>query len=298
MSAPTRSSRPLQGALLLAISALLFAFTGVGIREISASVNNESVVFFRNLVGVLFFLPLLLVRGVRPLRTTRLKSHLWRTTYGLAAMYCFFYAIAHLPLADAMLFTYSAPVFTPLIAHFWLKEPLTRRMLISSLIGLCGVALVAKPSAALFEGEALVGLAASLLAAFAFVSIREMSDSEPATRIVFYFSLFSALFSAIPLSWSWQPLDANQLGWLLGIGLLATASQVIMSRAYGLAPPGLIGPVAYLAIVFAGLIAWLLWGETPDNLSLLGAAFIFAASLLPISRKRQAASNSKNRSIS
>ncbi|HEY1028356.1 MAG TPA: DMT family transporter [Pseudomonas sp.] len=285
MSTPGRSVKPLQGALLLAISALLFAFTGVGIREISANVNNESVVFFRNLVGVLFFLPLLLVRGVRPLRTTRLKSHLWRTTYGLAAMYCFFYAIAHLPLADAMLFTYSAPIFTPLIAHFWLKEPLTRRMLVTSLIGLCGVALVAKPSAALFDGAALIGLASSLLAAFAFVSIREMSDSEPATRIVFYFSLFSALFSAIPLTWSWQPLDATQLGWLLGIGLLATASQIIMSRAYGLAPPGLIGPIAYLAIVFAGIIAWLLWGETPDRLSLLGAALIFAASLLSVARR-------------
>lgn len=288
MSAPTRSVKPLQGAILLAISALLFALTGVGVREISASVNNESVVFFRNLVGVLFFLPLLLVRGVHPLRTTRLKSHLWRTTYGLASMYCFFYTIAHLPLADAMLFTYSAPVFTPLIAHFWLKEPLTRRMLITSLIGLCGVILVAKPSAALFEGAALVGLAASLLAAFAFVSIREMSDSEPATRIVFYFSLFSALLSAIPLTWSWQPLDSGQLTWLLGIGLLATASQVIMSRAYGLAPPGLIGPVAYLSIVFAGLIAWLLWSETPDTLSLLGAALIFSASLLSIGRERQA----------
>jgi len=286
MEPASRSVKPLQGALLLALSALLFAFTGVGIREISVSVNNESVVFFRNLVGVLFFLPLLLVRGVRPLRTTRLKSHLWRTTYGLAAMYCFFYAIAHLPLADAMLFTYSAQVFTPLIAHFWLKEPLTRRMLISSLIGLCGVLLVAKPSSALFEGPALIGLAASLMAAFAFVSIREMSDTEPATRIVFYFSLFSALFSAIPLAWSWQPLDGTQLSWLLVIGLLATASQVIMSRAYGLAPPGIIGPVAYLAIVFAGIIAWLLWSETPDRLSLLGATLIFAASLLSVARRR------------
>ncbi|MFI8580985.1 DMT family transporter [Ectopseudomonas khazarica] len=285
MSPASRSVKPLQGALLLALSALLFAFTGVGIREISVSVNNESVVFFRNLVGVLFFLPLVLVRGVAPMRTTRLKSHLWRTTYGLAAMYCFFYAIAHLPLADAMLFTYSAPVFTPLIAHLWLKEPLTRRMLVSSLVGLCGVLLVAKPSAALFEGAALIGLAASLLAAFAFVSIREMSDSEPATRIVFYFSLFSALFSAIPLTWSWQPLDATQLGWLVGIGLLATASQIIMSRAYGLAPPGLIGPFAYLAIVFGGIIAWLLWDETPDTLSLLGAALIFAASLLSVTRR-------------
>lgn len=291
MHAPSRSVKPLQGALLLALSALLFALMGAGIREISGSVNNESVVFFRNLVGVLFFLPLILLRGVRPLRTRRLQSHLWRTTYGLAAMYCFFYAIAHLPLADAMLFTYSAPIFTPLIAHFWLKEPLTRRMLVTSLVGLCGVLLVAKPSSALLDAQALVGLAASLLAAFAFVSIREMSDTEPASRIVFYFALFSALISAIPLSWSWQPLDSRQLGWLLGIGLLATASQLIMSRAYGLAPPGVIGPIAYLAIVFAGLIAWLLWGEMPDGLSLLGAALIFAASLLSISRKPQAASH-------
>src|SRR5690606_39254958 len=66
MEPASRSVNPLQGALLLALSALLFAFTGVGIREISVSVNNESVVFFRNLVGVLFFLPLLLVRRVRP----------------------------------------------------------------------------------------------------------------------------------------------------------------------------------------------------------------------------------------
>lgn len=291
MGAPIRSVKPLQGALLLALSALLFALTGVGVREISVSVNNESVVFFRNLVGVLFFLPLLLLRDRTRLRTRRLKSHLLRTTYGLAAMYCFFYAVAHLPLTDAMLFTYSAPIFTPLIAHFWLKEPLTRRMLLTSLLGLGGVLLVAKPSSALLDAQALVGLAASLLAAFAFVSVREMSDSEPASRIVFYFALFGTLLSAIPLTWSWQPLDSDQLGWLLGIGLLATVSQIIMSRAYSLAPPGIIGPIAYLAIIFAGLIAWVLWGETPDRLSVVGACVIFSAGLLSIPRRSPTATN-------
>lgn len=281
----TRSVKPLHGAALLALSALLFSFMGGAIREVSASVNNESVVFFRNLVGVLFFLPLILLRGVQPLKTVRLKSHLWRTTYGLAAMYCFFYAIAHLPLADAMLFTYSAPVFTPIIAWWWLKEPLTKRMLLTSGIGLVGVLLVAKPSAALLDSHTLIGLTASILAAFAFVSIREMSDTEPAFRIVFYFSLFCALISAIPLTWAWQPLSQHDLGLLLVIGLLATASQIIMSRAYALAPPGLIGPFAYLAIVFAGVIAWWRWGETPDLTSWFGAALIFSASLLSITRR-------------
>ncbi|VXC28721.1 conserved membrane hypothetical protein [Pseudomonas sp. 8AS] len=285
MNPPSRSSKPAQGALLLALSALLFSLMGVGIREVSLSVNNESVVFFRNLVGVLFFLPLVLLKGAQPLKTTRLKSHLWRTTYGLAAMYCFFYAIAHLPLADAMLFTYSAPVFTPVLAWWWLKEPLTRRMLLTTAIGLIGVLLVAKPSQALLDSQALVGLAASILAAFAFVSIREMSNTEPAFRIVFYFALFSTLISAIPLTWAWQALDSHDLGLLLVIGLLATVSQIVMSKAYALAPPGIIGPIAYLAIVFAGLIAWLRWGEMPDLTSLLGAALIFAASLLSIPRR-------------
>lgn len=285
MNPSSRSSKPAQGALLLALSALLFSLMGVGIREVSLSVNNESVVFFRNLVGVLFFLPLVLLKGTQPLKTGRLKSHLWRTTYGLAAMYCFFYAIAHLPLADAMLFTYSAPVFTPVIAWWWLKEPLTRRMLLTTGIGLLGVLLVAKPSQALLDSQALVGLAASILAAFAFVSIREMSNTEPAFRIVFYFALFSTLISAMPLTWAWQPLDSHDLGLLLVIGLLATVSQIVMSKAYALAPPGVIGPIAYLAIVFAGLIAWLRWGEMPDLTSLLGAALIFAASLLSIPRR-------------
>ncbi|WP_263141981.1 DMT family transporter [Pseudomonas sp. RIT-PI-AD] len=283
---PSRSVKPIQGALLLTLSTLLFSFMGVGIRELAGNVNNESVVFFRNLIGVVFFLPLVLLKGPGPLKTLRLKSHMWRTTYGLAAMYCFFYAIAHLPLADAMLFTYSAPVFTPLIAFWWLKEPLTRRMLLTSGIGLIGVFLVAKPSEALFDTQSLVGIAASLLAAFAFVSIREMSDTEPAFRIVFYFALFSTLISAVPLTWSWQPISGHELGLLLVVGLLATVSQIVMSKAYAMAPPGIIGPFAYLAIVFSGIIAWLRWGETPDLGSLLGALLIFASGLLSISRRK------------
>jgi drug/metabolite transporter (DMT)-like permease len=281
-----RSVRPVYGAALLALSALLFSLMGVGIREASISINNESVVFFRNFVGVLFFLPLLAFKGFGPLKTQRLTDHLWRTTYGLGAMYCFFYAIAHLPLTDAMLFTYSAPVFTPLIAHWLLKEPLTKRMLTTTLIGLIGVLLVAKPSSAVLGIQALLGIATSLLAALAFVSIRQMSDTEPAFRIVFYFSLFSAIISVLPLSWSWQPLSSHDLWLLLVIGLLATTSQIVMSKAYSLAPPGQIGPVAYLAIVFAGAIAWLRWGETPDLSSLIGAGLIFSASLLAIQRER------------
>ena len=284
---PARRHQPARGAALLALSALFFALMGVCIREATLShVNNATVVFFRNAVGVLFFLPLALTRGLTPLRTSRPWGHLKRTFCGLAAMYCYFYALAHLPLTDAMLFSYSSPVFIPLIARWWLKEPLTRRMLLATAIGFAGVLLVAKPSGALVSGISLIGILASVMAACAFVSIREMSDSEPAFRIVFYFALFSALVSAIPLLWTWQPLARRELLILLLAGLMASFGQLSMSQAYASAPPGLIGPVAYLAIVFGGLIAWLRWGETPGSASLFGAGLIFAASLIPLLGRR------------
>lgn len=281
-----RTVQPLPGAILLALSALLFSLMGVFVREASSSVNNETIVFFRNLVGVLFFLPLVFVRGIQPLKTRRAGAHLLRAGFGLGAMYCFFYAIAHLPLADAMVFTYAAPVFTPVLGYLWLKEPLTRRMLLLSLLGFAGVLLVAKPSGAIFSSLSLVGIAASLLAACAFISIREMSGSEPSFRIVFYYALFSTLISAAPLGWAWQPLDSGQLMLLLTAGLMASVAQLMMSKAYTLAPPGLIGPVAYSAIIFSGIIAWVLWNETPGASSWTGAALIFAASFLSVVQKK------------
>lgn len=283
---PDRLHKPARGAALLALSALFFALMGVFIREATlASVNNEMVVFFRNAVGVLFFLPLALARGLAPLHTRRPWVHLKRTFCGLGAMYCYFYALAHLPLTDAMLFSYAAPVFTPLIAWWWLKEPLTRRMLLTTAIGFCGVLLVAKPSGALVSTISLIGILASLMAACAFVSIREMSNTEPAFRIVFYFALFSTLVSAVPLLWAWQSLERSELLLLLVAGLMASFGQLSMSHAYACAPPGLIGPVAYLAIVFGGIIAWLRWDEVPSGASILGAGLIFAASLIPLLRR-------------
>lgn len=278
-----RQDNPRQGAMLLALSALLFAVMGVLIREVSVGVNNETVVFFRNLVGVFFFMPMMLIKGFAPFRTQRLGGHFLRTFYGLGAMYCFFYAIAHLPLADAMVFTYAAPVFTPLLAWWWLRESLTPRIIGMVLIGFVGVLMVAKPTGTLFEPKAFAGVAASLLAAAAFVSIRAMSNSEPASRIVFYFATFSTLLSAIPMLWARQALTSQQMLLLLAIGLVATTSQLVMSKAYALAPPGKIGPLSYLAIVFSGAFAWYLWGELPDWSSWVGAGLIFAASLLSIS---------------
>lgn len=274
----------LRGAALLALSALLFATMGVFIRLASHTVSNEIVVFARNLAGLALLLPVMLTQGGGGLRTTVFPRHLWRALTGLTAMYGFFYAIANLPLSSAMIFTYSSPVFIPLVAWIFLKEPMTRRAWLAALVGFVGVALVCKPDQGLVNHFALIGLGSSILAATAFVTVRALGATEPATRVVFYFALISTVVSTVPLLWAGRAITPKEFGLLAAVGILATLSQLCLTRAYALAPANRIGPVTYLAIVVAGIYAWALWGEVPDGYAIAGTVLILMASLVSLRR--------------
>jgi drug/metabolite transporter (DMT)-like permease len=224
----------------------------------------------------------MLIKGSNYIKTDKLWMHSWRAIIGLTAMYGFFYAIAHLKLSNAMVFTYSSPIFIPLVAWLFLKERMTSTMWLAAFIGLIGVVLVAKPSEGFFNLLSLIGITSIFFAAMAFVTVRALTTTEPVTRIVFYFCLIGSALSGIPMFWHWRPYTIHELLLLAGAGLLATLSQLCLSKAYSYAPAGKIGPANYLAIIFAGIFAALLWQEYPDMISIVGMALILVALVLCI----------------
>ncbi|MGY5392655.1 DMT family transporter [Acinetobacter sp. NigerLNRRAM0016] len=265
--------------LCLMTSALLFSIMGVCIRFASETVDNPTVVFFRNAVGLFIFIPMLLKHGFSFIKTDKLWMHTWRSIVGLAAMYGFFYAIAHLKLSNAMVFSYSSPIFIPLIAYFFLKERISKGMIIAAVVGLIGVLLVAKPDQGVFNAISFIGLGACFLSAMAFVTVRALTNTEPPERIVFYFCIFGTLISSIPMYWHWRVFTIKELALLITAGLLANISQLFMSYAYSLAPAGQIGPMNYIAIIFAGIWGFVFWHEIPDLYSILGISIILMAIL-------------------
>ncbi|WP_032881606.1 DMT family transporter [Acinetobacter sp. WC-323] len=264
----------------LTISALLFSVMGICIRYASHTVDNYTIVFFRNVVGLILFLPFIFKQGIGFVKTEKLWMHTWRSIVGLAAMYGFFYAIAHLKLSNAMVFTYSSPIFIPLIAWLFLKEKVTTAMLCAAGLGFIGVFCVAKPDQGLLNWISIVGISSSLLASMAFVTVRALTQTEPPERIVFYFCLIGSLLSVIPMFWVWRPYHLHELFFLIAAGVLANVSQIFMSHAYRLAPAGQIAPVNYIAIIFAGIWGFLLWNEVPDLYSVMGFGIILLAILL------------------
>jgi drug/metabolite transporter (DMT)-like permease len=271
-----------RGALLMLASGLLFATMGALIKSVSVTLPNEMVVFFRCLMGLLVLTPWLVHRGPRYFATRKLGVHLVRALTGLAAMYCFYYALGRLPLAEAVLLNYSAPLFIPLAALLWVGEGFSRQLWWPIAIGFVGIALILKPGLELFTPVALIGLAAGILSALAMAGIRRLTSTEPTVRIVFYFSLTATLVSAVPLAWAWQTPAPELWLKLIAVGALATSAQILMTRAYARAPAAQVGPFSYGIVVFAGLFGWALWGELPDLLSLAGVLLVIVAGILTI----------------
>lgn len=280
------ADNPVRGAVLVSSAALMFASMGGLIRLSSAHLPNEQVVFFRNLFGLLVLLPVVWQRGERiDLKTACPGLHLVRSLFGLAAMYCFFYALSVLPLANAVLLNFTAPLFIPFVALLWLGERVSPRVWAAILIGFSGVLFILKPSVGLYVRGALVGLASGAFAAVAMVSLRKLSATEPALRVVVYYGVICTLLSLLPAVRAWQPVDLHLLAILAGAGVFATLGQYLLSRGYGCAPAAQIGPFTYTSVVFAAVYGWLFWQEIPGWSTAGGTLLVVIAGVLAIRRR-------------
>ncbi len=280
MSNLSKTDPLLMSALLIIASEAMFASMAATIKVVSLELPNEVIVFCRNITVTLLLLPWVWRHGFTSLGTDKFHLHLIRALSGLGAMYCFFYTIAHIPLAEAALLKMSTPIFLPIIAWLWLSEYISPTVRLAILCGFIGVTFILQPSMDTFSSVSLLALLGSALAALAKVGIRKMAETEPSTRIVFYFATISAVCASIPLFWAWKTPDWH--GWvlLLMLGIFGTLGQLFMTRAYSLSPSGQVGGFTYVAVLFASLYGWLFWDEWVDHWFFFGAGLICCAGFM------------------
>ena len=270
----------LLGALWLACAQLLFNVESVFIRFASPELSNEALVFFRNSLSFLMLMPWVIYNGIGRMKTSYLHLHALRGLLGLAALYCFFYSVIHMPLAEAVLFRMTLPFFLPVVGFLWLREKISSRTIWGIVIGFFGVLVILRPGLTNISPVALVALAGVLFAAIARTSIRKMHNTESVVQIVFYFTLISTLFSAIPMFWHW--VTPSFQGWIFvfTIAILSVTAQFLLTYAYKYASPGQVGAFNYMAIIYATVFGWYFWGETIESIFFVGTFFIVIAGLL------------------
>ena len=206
------------GAALTTASFLCVAVMSALGKVAGQLTSTGVVVLFQNLIAFLFIAPIALRGGWEPLRTEKLGLHILRAASGTACWYALFVAITMMPLTNAILLSFSAPLWMPVIAWLISREKSSRATWFGAALGFVGVVLVLQPHHHRFNVGTLLALAAALLLAVALMSVRWLGATEPMPRILFYYFLLSTVM-AIPIAaFQWHSVPARAWIYLLGIG--------------------------------------------------------------------------------
>ena len=277
MNAATPASTHWRAARLMLGSTMLFGLMAVSIRLASASLHTFEVAFFRNFFGLLAALPLLLRHGPGLLRTTQFPRYLFRCLVGICSMLAGFWAIGHLPLAQAVALSYSTPLFATIAAASLLGEQVRARRWAAVVLGFIGVLVVVHPGQADFSMGTLVALLAALLSSIVAIQIKQLSATEPADRIVIYTTLLWVPMSLVP-AWSvWQWPQGIAWAWVVAAGVFGTGGHMLWTRALKLGEVSVLTPISFMQLPVVAVFGWLLFGETLDRWTLLGALVILGA---------------------
>ncbi|WNG93571.1 DMT family transporter [Mycobacterium sp. ITM-2016-00318] len=240
------------------------------------------LLLFQNLICLLFMVPVALRGGMPLLRTDKIGLHIVRAVAGTVCWYALFVAIKLIPLANATLLTYSAPLWMPLFAWVVTRQRVATATWVGAAIGFAGVILVLQPQSHSFsagEGFALIG---ALMLAIAMMSVRWLGATEPVTRILLYYFLLSTVLTIPIAAIDWQPFPARAATWLVALGFAQFFSQILLVVAYRYASAEKVGPFIYSVIVFTAVIDWLMWGHRPTLFMYIGMALVIGGGLIAV----------------
>lgn len=240
--------------------------------------SSFMILFFLHAVSLIVITPFFLRHGLANFKTTHPGYHLLRAIAGIVTYLFFFESIDLVPLTDAVLMHFTAPLFVPLLLHFWGKIKIPKTLWLAIVIGFIGIAIELHPNRQVFTPGILFALGSGVCLAVVYLAVRELSRTEPPMRILFYYFSIASLI-ALPFAVAtWRSIDWEIWLALIGIGLLMAVGNLFLIYALRRGPAVILSPITYFAIIFSGLIDWLFWGTVPGWIWGVGALFVVAGS--------------------
>jgi len=266
--------------MFLITAVLCFTAAFVVIKQLTDELPEPVIGVFRSIFALIFFVPMLVSRGLGFFKTSRPLGHFWRAAFGYGSFLLFVYAVARLPLGDAVALSFTSPFWSILIGWLVFRDRITPRLALAVVIGFSGVLLIAQPSASAGLGlGAIIAVVSAVITSLAMMMVKQLSGSEPPDRVAFYFMFVSTFIGAIPAAFDWAMPQLHHLPWLAAIGALFFVGQTALSRAYLYGTFSRMAPLDFVRLPTALLLGFFVFGEVPATIALIGMAMIVAASL-------------------
>ncbi|MBN8606249.1 MAG: DMT family transporter [Caulobacterales bacterium] len=271
-------------ALVLTGAIVAGAAMDATIKYLSLTNHVLLVAFGRYLFGAIFSFGIWWRAG-RPLIDREMwRAHSLRGFVIAACAVTFFWALSVLPLAEAVTLSFVYPLLAPFVARVVLKETIRPSSVLCALVGFGGVivAMQGAPS----EAEAPqhdLGVAAVLVSAaffsVAMVLLRERAQKDGAPIVGLMTSLIPGIILIAPTIAFATPPRLGDWLFFLQLGALAAVFMYLMAQAYARAEAQQLAPIHYTELLWASMIGFVIFHETPRPEIYAGAALIIAACL-------------------
>ncbi len=255
-------------------------------KWLTAGFHAGEIMFWR---GLFSFLPLAVLiwrdGGLSSVKSRRPLVNLLRAMLALATSVLIVMSFALMPLADALAVVFASPLILTALSGPLLGEPVGWRRWSAVAIGFVGVLLLTRPSASGIALVVLLPLTAALFSALRDIVTRRLGAHDGSTAILFWTQVVATLAAAPTLivnsGWP-SPTD-----WLLfaTAGILVALAHYLIIRAFLFAPAAVIAPFRYLALVWAVLIGFVVWGDIPDIWATTGSILIAGSGLYMLHRE-------------
>jgi drug/metabolite transporter (DMT)-like permease len=285
---------PVGGAIALI---LLGVMGGLGLdlcaKAILETYPLEQFVFLRSLIGLLLFL--LLARqfgGLSSLVTRRWRWHLLRTLLACGAMFGFFFGLSKMPLIDALTLGFTAPLIMTALSVPLLGEHVGWRRWLAVVAGFAGVLMILRPGTGTLSLAAASVLFAALCYACLAITARRLADTESTFGLSVYVIAGPMMISGlISLDGDWIAPDVT--GWTLFVaaGACSVIAWIGLVGGYRRAPPAVLAPFEYTALIAGAAAGYLIWDEVPDRWVMAGAMVIISSGLYIVYREVGAAAS-------
>lgn len=274
-------NQPLAGIALLIGAMMVFPLMNATAKSLSGHLPVAEVLFMRQAFYMLWLLPIVLWRhGSDVLRPARPAIQLLRGLLVLLGGGLFIFAIAGMPIADALAIYFVFPFIVTLLSPYLLGDSVGIWRWSAVVTGFVGTLIIIQPGAVGFNPSMLLALAGGIAYALALLLTRRLADADPPLITAACSGLVGVVLTALPMPWVWQAPALSDWPYFVALGMTALAGQFLVILAHTRANAAQLAPYAYSEIALAVLVGFVAFGDFPERHVWLGIAIIVASGIV------------------
>lgn len=281
-------SPQLVGILAMSAAGAVFSGHDAITKYLADRLPIGEIIFFRQLSSaVLLTAYIWVAHGFGVIKPVVISGQVLRALFFLASTVLIAISVASLPLSTALAIIFSSPLLVAALSPLLLKETVGPRRWLAIVVGFIGVLVIIRPGGTEFTWLLLIPVAAASASALRDTTTRILHRTDNTYAILFWSNI--AILAATLFTWpfGWEAVSLSDAGWLILGGALNTLAHFLTITALRHGDAALVTPFRYTALVWAALLGFAIWGDVPDNWTILGAMIIVAAGIYLVLREAQ-----------